>query len=61
MILLSLQAEVRNFSNPHMNLLGAIFFTKRSKSLCLIGLMWFSSTESTYSLALLFAAWLAGQ
>lgn len=28
MVLLSLQAEVRNFSNPHMNLLGAIFSLK---------------------------------
>lgn len=61
MILLSLLTEVKNFSNPHMNLLGVIFFTERSKFSCLIGLLWFSSTESTYSLALLFAAWLAGQ
>lgn len=60
MILLSLRAEVRNFSDPHMNLLGVIFFTERSKSLCLIGLLWFSFAESTYSLALLFAAWLPG-
>lgn len=61
MILLSLWAEVRNFSNPYMNLLGVIFFTERSKSLCLIGLLSFSSAESIYSSALLFAAQLAGQ
>jgi len=43
-----------------MNLLEAILFTERSKYLCLISPMWFSSTESTYSLAFFFAAWLGG-
>lgn len=34
--------------------------TEISKYLSFISLMWFSSTGSTYSLALLFAAWLDG-
>lgn len=55
MILISLWAKVRNLFNPHMNLLEEILFAERSKYMCLITLMWFSSTETICSLTLLFA------